>query len=404
MIRLALLGFTIALAASAGGAASPNPKDLAIPSAEMSRARDLVNKLASEEFDEREEAQDTLAKMGRLALPALADGIKGNPSPEVRCRCQSLLPKAAQEDLQARLATFMADGEGKFNHDLSGWNEFRKIAGNSVASRAVFVELLKDPTNRALVLGIAGLPNDLGNLVAARKQVMYNGRARHTPNAVVKMATAADVLTLVFAESQVESENVPWTNTSNIPYTSPAFTTAVMDGSEKAAVYKAIVGQWVETRDEAFSMYTAIDQATRLGLTKPGSNVAAKLVQLKDGIAIYRFYAAFAIARNGAKEYLPALEAVFTDEAALAENRFVNGKQEQTQLQVRDMALVAAILLTGQKTEEYGFVEQYKNPQVAMQFTYSNWRLPEEKRKEAFEKWKAWREKNPDFGKVKSDK
>ena len=103
MIRLALLGFAIALAAGVGVAVSPNPKDLAIPSAEMSRARDLVNKLASEAFDEREEAQEILAKMGRLALPALADGIKGNPSPEVRFRCQSLIPKAVQEDLQARL-------------------------------------------------------------------------------------------------------------------------------------------------------------------------------------------------------------------------------------------------------------------------------------------------------------
>ena len=111
-----------------------------------------------------------------------------------------------------------------------------------------------------------------------------------------------------------------------------------------------------------------------------------------------------ALAKNGAKEQLPALEAVFNDEAALNQGaRVVNGALQQTQLQMRDMALAAALLLTGQNAEEFGFSEQFKN-QPGMQFTYSNWRLPEEKRKEAFEKWKAWREKNPDFGKAKSVK
>ena len=64
-----------------------------------------------------------------------------------------------------------------------------------------------------------------------------------------------------------------------------------------------------------------------------------------------------------------------------------------------EMMLDLMAEMTGQNVEEYGFIEQYKN-NPGMQYTYSNWRLPEEKRKEAFEKWKAWREKNPDFGKV----
>ena len=37
--------------------------------------------------------------MGRLAMAALTEGVNTHPSSEVRTRCQSLLPRAAQEEL-----------------------------------------------------------------------------------------------------------------------------------------------------------------------------------------------------------------------------------------------------------------------------------------------------------------
>jgi hypothetical protein len=398
MHRLAL-SFAAALAVLAPApAASPNPKDLAIPPAELARAKELVKKLASEEFEEREEAQETLEKMGRLAMPALLEGLNTNPSPEVRSRCLALVPKAAQEDLNARLETFLADTEGKYDHDLGGWNEFRKIAGNSSASRATFVELLKEPVNRSLVLAVGGSPQELGRLVAARKNEIYQMRFPRTANAPRKEQTVQDVLALMFAESHVAAKYVPRTVTTTTIYNVAGLTNAITGNEERGPIYKSIIGNWIETRDDAVSMYTAMNQATAFGLPKQGAAVAGKLVQMKNGTLIYRFYAAFAIARTGAKDQLPVLESVFDDETALNQVRIVNNQQQALQLQMRDMALAAALLLTGQKAEEYGFIENYKN-QAGMQFTYSNWRLPEEKRKEAFEKWKAWREKNKDFGK-----
>jgi hypothetical protein len=390
------------LIAAPGFASSPDPKDLEISTADQARARSLVEKLASEVFEEREEAQDELAKMGRLAMPALLEGLNANPSPEVRFRCQALIPRASHDDIQARLATFLADTEGKFEHDMPGWNEFRKLAGESSVSRATFVELLKEPANRTLVLGITGAPDELGRLIAQRKQELHQMRFPRTPNATRRVQSLPDMLALMFAESHVATKHIPRSTSTITVHNLPALTTAIRNGDEKAEVYKALVGHWIETRDEAAAMYTAMNQATSLGLTKQGTVVAAKLLQFKGATISYRFYAAFAIARNGAKDHLPALEAAFADEAALNLNRNINGKLERHQVQMRDMALVAAVLLTGQDASEYGFTEQYKN-NPGMQFTYSNWRLPEENRKAAFEKWKAWREKNPDFGKPKAD-
>ncbi|HXD87847.1 MAG TPA: hypothetical protein VN641_15240 [Urbifossiella sp.] len=402
MYRLAFLSaalVALAVPASAASPASPNPKDLAIPPGELSRAAKLVALLGSEDFDEREDAQENLAKMGRLARPALLKGLNSDPSPEVRFRCQSLIRRAAHEELQARLATFLADVDAKYEHDLAGWNEFKKVAGNSSASRAVFAEMLSAPKNREMVLAIAGTPAELGGLIAARKQQFYTERFPRTPNAPRKEQSAPDLIALMFAESHVESKNVPRTVSSTTIYNQNGLKSAVDNGGDKAPVYKAIIGHWIETRDDAVSMQYAMQQATTFGLSKQGNALAAKLVQFKGASIYYRMNAALTLAKHGAKEHLAAIESAFNEDTNIMIRRgVVNGGIETVTLQVRDIALAAAIMLTEQKTVDYGLVEQYKQ-QPAMQYTYTNWRMPEDKRKAAFEKWKAWRAKNPDFGK-----
>src|SRR6478735_7468077 len=124
MIRLvaALLlvaGLASALSARPAGT-SPDPKDLAIPANEIARARELIKRLGSEVYKEREEAQAELAKMGRLARSVLAEAATSDSDPEVRYRCARLLPKAGADELRARLETFLADTTNKYEHDLPG--------------------------------------------------------------------------------------------------------------------------------------------------------------------------------------------------------------------------------------------------------------------------------------------
>src|SRR5438477_12952498 len=94
------------LAAVSAGAASPDPKDLAIPPHELSRAQALVRQLSSDTFRDRERAQRELAVMGRLARPVLAAAAQADPDPEVRVRCARLLPRATADDLKARTDAF----------------------------------------------------------------------------------------------------------------------------------------------------------------------------------------------------------------------------------------------------------------------------------------------------------
>ena len=415
------LGFgLVALIVAVGpvAAASPNPNDLIVPPAEQARARELVRKLGSEVYDTREAAHGELAKMGRLAFPSLMEGINATPSSEAGFRCRELLPQACAADLQARIDTFLADTEGKYDHDLPGWNQFRKVTGNSKAARTAFTELLGEAENRDILLAVGGPANDLDTIVAARKQEIYNWRIGRIPGRPIgagvgpvggpasrREPTVADVVTLLFAESQVPSKNVPRGIVALSIFTTPTVVAAISDGSEKGRVYKALAAHWIETREDPASLYQGMNFATTLGLNDQAIGAAAKLVANTGGATSYRLYAVMTLARLEAKQHLPVVEALLTDETQPGARvvRFVGGQQVNHEAQVRDVALAAALLLTGQEPTDYGFTTQYGDS-GPNKYNYMNWILAADRRAAAFEKWKAWRADHPVADKPTADK
>lgn len=196
MYRLGLAVLVFITGVASGVAAPPDPSVLTIPDAEVSKARTLVQRLGSNVFREREEAQSELLKMGRTAYSALLDGLT-HANPEIRFRCKSLLPQAEAADLKARLDVFLADTEGQYDHDLPAWNEFREAIGvewrmlgytmwadrdRDRSARALFVELLAEGENRNLLLGVGGPAGALRDLIATQKQELYNRRFPRTGN------------------------------------------------------------------------------------------------------------------------------------------------------------------------------------------------------------------------------
>jgi hypothetical protein len=64
---------------------------------------------------------------------------------------------------------------------------------------------------------------------------------------------------------------------------------------------------------------------------------------------------------------------------------------------MRDIALVAAVLLTGQDPKDYGFEEV--SPRRDTRFLSGAWAIAADRRAAAFDKWQAWRDAHPDFEK-----
>ena len=98
--------------------------------------------------------------------------------------------------------------------------------------------------------------------------------------------------------------------------------------------------------------------------------------------------------RLKAVDQVPALEKSFNDQTVLSTTiKIVNGMQVRQSVEVRDAALVVAVVLTGQDPADYGFDAFPKN--TGLNFTPTWAKISDEKRKAAFEKWTEWKGKNP---------
>jgi hypothetical protein len=388
--------------------ASPDPKSLAVPQEELSKARELVQKLGSETFQEREAAERDLAAMGRLARAALLAGVNTDPDPEVRLRCHTLLPKANAEDLKARIDTFMADTEGKYEHDLPGWHQLRATVrgqsklfgwthtvrpGAEKAARELFIEFLKAPGGPQLLGALGGPPADLGALVATRKQELYNTRFPR-PGTAPRNPSLMEVAVVVFAESQVHSRHIPRSMNVMTVLSTSGLPGATQGSDDRALALRTVLNAWFDSRTDSAELYTAFNLATTLNNHDTIGRLATRLLTTPGVIANYKGQALATLVRLKMADQVPALEKAFTDSGTLGVTvQIVNGVQVRKTIEVRDAALAAALVLTGQDPNEYGFDSFPKHAGAGFSYVWA--KIPEDKRKDAFEKWAKWREKNP---------
>jgi len=423
LILTALLGFASPTLAAVPST-SPDPKTLIVPEEELSRARDLVQKLGSELYVEREEAEISLAKMGRMARVALLDGVNNDTNAEVRTRCQELLPKATSLEMKARLAVFLADKEGKFEHDLAGWNQFRSVVRKEwtlfgylirsdrsldAAARALFAEMISSRENRHILFEIGSSQSDLSSLAAIRRQdlysqkhprVMFVGGVMTRPTEQ-RDPTVADIATMLLLESRPGVNfAAPRTAPIGMLLNGSAFSSATAAGDERGRVCQAIACAWFDSRRDPMDLYNAMTIAQSMGMHDQSPLLALRLFQSKAALLAYRGIAASMLVRTGNKSHIPLLTDTLTDKTVATTIRKTNadkpGEIEAHEIQFRDVSLVVSLLLSQQKPEDYGFVDQYKAQGTAnTNFNYTRFYIPEKMRDAAMAKWKEWRAKNP---------
>jgi hypothetical protein len=403
MARLRLLVLVWGLAAVPASAASPDPKELAIPPRELSRAQSLVRQLSSDTFRDRERAQRELAVMGRLARPVLAEAAQTDPDPEVRVRCARLLPKATADDLKARTDAFLADVEGKFEHDLPGWKRFREVVGADQPARDLFVDVLKSGVNGELLTAIDGPADEAGRAVSDRRNLMYaqitQRQLRPFDNSVPPPSlTLTDVAALLFAEVAVPPKNIPRVGQLGFYVTGASFVqqpasmaAIASDTTPHAAAYRRVLSKWMDTRTDPtdLSHYALVNVAYNLRAVKETTPLLRRVVQT-DGVQSYQKAQAmiYLVQRNG-KDELPVVKSQLTNDAALSQQRLA--ADVTITCQVRDVALALSIHLSGQQLKDYGY--EFINGFNPAQVTSNYWGYgfsKDEKRDAAFRKWQQW--------------
>ncbi|AMV24535.1 hypothetical protein VT84_09065 [Gemmata sp. SH-PL17] len=391
---------------------SPDPKSLAVPQEELSKARELVQKLGSETFVDREDAEHGLIAMGRAARAALQDGANSDPNPEIRARSRSMLSRANALEMKARLDTFLADTEGKYEHDLPGWNKLRSVArgewsmfgwswttraGTSVdrAARELFVELLNAPGGRKLLTALGSGTTDLGAEIATMKQELYYAKFPRVGGVAPRNPTVMEVAVLMFADSQVPFKGGPRNSLFASVLTTSGIAQAAQGTDDRARALKTVMTAWFDSRTDPYEMYTALNLATNTQNTEAAGRMAVRLLGTSGAPAAYRGQAFAALVRNKSKEHLPTVEKLIGDGTVITTiTTNVGGNLVRTTITVGDMALAAAVLITEQKVEDYGIEDRFKGSGTAS-ISYTRFSIPEDKRKDAAEKWKTWREKNP---------
>ena len=381
---------------------SPDPKDLAIPPQELSKARELIKRLGSEVYRDREEAHAELSKMGRLARPALVEAAASDADPEVRYRCSRLLPKAGADELKARLDTFLADTDSKYDHDLPGLKQFRKSVGTNKEARDLFVEVVKSPYNVELLQAIDKSPTDAGRAISDRRTQLFSllqqrfipGRQPIQPQPIA----LPDIAVLLFAESITPAKEIPrtgmWSYVTGVNFLQQPASMNAFNGNNQAHAepYKKIVAQWLESRDEPNDLNQLSYLAGQTFRNFPQAiPLLRKIVTHESTYGYAKGQALMHLTQLKGKEEIPFLKGLLSNETQVQIVWFgQNNNQQPIQHQclLRDVALAFIVTLHGHKMSDFGFKFPPGQIQQPNQIGYGNYAFEsDEARRLAMTKW-----------------
>ena len=130
-------------------------------------------------------------------------------------------------------------------------------------------------------------------------------------------------------------------------------------------MYRALASAWIDSRTEPIDMYQDDDDRRKPGPHGTGLPFGD---QAPEHIGRGRFLSRDGRdqprAGSGSKEHIPLLDKALADSTVaytIRENRAVQAINELAthDVQVKDMALAVGVVLSGQKLEDYGFVDNF---------------------------------------------
>jgi hypothetical protein len=353
---------------------------------EPDRAAMLIRSLGSPSFQTREKASKDLLQLGRSAYPALLTGVT-DANPEVRFRCRQLLPRIYDMELQARLDAFLADTEGKKDHDLPGLARFRKFFGFDQNARDFFVSMLR--ADGRLMDAVENQPTKFADeklaVRCSQLQPRMNQRVSGMP-AIISQGEVGQLLFLgLHPEVKLGQQTIAQIN--QFLYR-PELRNWMITGDPAPPLMKKLLLAWLDKNiDDANTGYmiTNLSQTLQLKeLIEPALKIAANAKAFPH----VRANVLSAIGRLGDKDTISKLEPIIADTTQVQQFAFNNLRGW---VQVGDVALAMAIHLTGQKPADYGYEAVKQNPNWINSYYYLGFEN-DSQRSAAKKKWKDWQE------------
>jgi hypothetical protein len=388
-----LLASWLALPSNAEEPGSTPAKSAAI-NPKAARAEDInhwIGQLSDDAFTVRQAAAARLLAAGtpaREALLAIADG----PDPETRAAAKRLVALIDRTEFNRRLEAFAADTDGKRGLTLPGWDRFRELVGGDPPARALFVEMQRaEGALLSTVFGVSSQPPEqlweerLTRLVSW--QMMSGNRSIAPPlgscAAIVFLGSVSEID--VSDRGAVLIENL---------IQRPPMSESLGAGAPHDSVRRLVSG-WIRhcpnTNEAILARRLQLMSAINLKDALPlALDVAGGDEQYTHVMPTTRAAAILAVGQFGAAEHVEKLEPLLEDATVCMPLQAPQQGQPVPNVQVRDVALVVMLHLTGQNPSEYGYLHARLQPQQAFQIQTLH-AANNQVRADAIAKWKAWR-------------
>jgi hypothetical protein len=333
----------LALAAAGEPTSQPNPHEITA----------LIRDLGSDRFATREAASDHLARLGLPAFTALEEATR-NPDREIRFRAERILTVIRKNDLERRLAAFIA-GTGDDDYQLPAWSRFSKGYSDTEASRQMFVEMQR--AEPELLAALQQEPRAavevLGRRLAERSPTQI--RVGNTP----PMPSKGEVAAYLFVAAE-EDANVSASSLQLLSNMARQPVLLMVRSPKEGELTKKLVANVVR-RCEIEAAMTWMGLARELELKEalvPAIKALEQHEKFNRQTIMVVAIAAACVAEMGNESHIQSLEKLLQNQTVVSQSSsavVVNGQRSirQREMQVRDVALAALVTLTKQDAKQY---------------------------------------------------
>jgi hypothetical protein len=375
----------ILLVATRGPVAAEDPPT---PAGREVTTGQLIKQLGHTSFTVRENAARTLTSRGIQARKYLKQALL-NPDLEIRMRAHRILLKSLHSEFAARIAAFISDVDGKQEHDLPGWKQFREAMGSDRNTRKLFADMVRQESellesfDKAINLQ-ATFMKRLSELRPGSTTFQSSGSRQAHP------ASLAAIL-LVVTESNIASNASLFSQVFNLLNSSS--TRQVVQGSRHNDIIMKMISRLVLKKNITTSNYYSVMLTLNYNMKETGLTLGRRMLKAPTASYSTTQYAAIAVARFGSATDIPLLAPHLKNVSVCHTWSNPQVQPGVIKTQVRDVVLALLIHMTKQDHKEYGF-ELLRTSPTTLFHTYTCGFTEEEKREAAQAKWNTWYEKN----------
>ena len=310
-----------------------------------SQVREMIDKLASSSFAERQKASKDLLNVTSEFVSLLEDIAKSS-SGETQARLRVILPQVRNRLFNDQLGAFLKQPSVETAQSLPQWERFENICGHDEGSLSIFSQILEAEKKlfATRLFAMRELPAMLESRTAEIAK-QFNGNADEE----FPIASVAAVMLL---GSETETRLVRGTSTNiSSALDDPRFSRIVKDGIHSRAL-RALVGAWIVRKNIATERPLLFSMQHDL---EAGRTVAVRVIESKSRRPDM-ILSILCLAKLNSTADLPLIETLLDNKTILWPQRgqvvktLISGEppvDTNYNIQTCDVALIAATHLRG---------------------------------------------------------